>query len=146
MTTVESQEHIWRIDEMRKVPAVVYGVSAEPLLGPITLPQKFLDLGETGWLITGGESGPKSRTKNDGAWHWDLMRQCDPAGVPFFFKQHGTYIGMERLTKVLAEVMKNKTFETKEEEKAAKKVEKARLEHMFFDGKVYQNFPVIRYR
>ena len=30
MTTVESQEHIWRIDEMRKVPAVVYGVSAEP--------------------------------------------------------------------------------------------------------------------
>ncbi|HEY3443590.1 MAG TPA: DUF5131 family protein [Paludibaculum sp.] len=136
MTTVESQDYIWRIDELMKAPAVVHGISAEPLLGPINLPQNFLDLGEAGWVITGGESGRNARTKNDGEWYRNLMKQCHIAGIPFFFKQHGTYIGREPLVKI----MKTMTFKTK----AEAETEKQRLQHTF-DGKVHQSFPVIRY-
>mgnify|MGYP002789544667 CR=1 FL=1 len=41
MTTVEMQQYTWRIDEMLKVPAHCYAVSAEPLLGPLNL-EKYL--------------------------------------------------------------------------------------------------------
>lgn len=34
MTTVESQDYLWRIDELASVAAVVHGISFEPLLGP----------------------------------------------------------------------------------------------------------------
>ena len=33
--SVENQEQVWRIDELRKVPAAVRFISAEPLLGPL---------------------------------------------------------------------------------------------------------------
>lgn len=36
MTTVESDDYIWRAVELIKVPAVVHGLSYEPALGPLT--------------------------------------------------------------------------------------------------------------
>ena len=41
-----------------------------------------------GWVIVGGESGPRARPMNP-EWASDLRAQCERAGVPFFFKQWG---------------------------------------------------------
>lgn len=90
LTTVENQDFEWRIKAMLRCPAVVHGISAEPLVGPLNLPQKFLDLGKRGWVITGGESGAKPRP-SDPRWFQHLRDQCVEAGVPFFFKQWGEW-------------------------------------------------------
>src|SRR5581483_7405074 len=37
MTTVESEDYLWRVGELRKTPFVVRGLSIEPLLGHIKL-------------------------------------------------------------------------------------------------------------
>lgn len=80
----------------------VLGVSAEPLLGPIDLdsgprggPPRWLtgevDHGDPklDHVIVGGESGPHARPF-DAMWADDLLRQCNAAGVPAFFKQFGS--------------------------------------------------------
>jgi len=90
MTTVESAEYLWRIEAMMRAPAAVYGLSLEPLLGPLRLPKAFLDLGQRSWVIVGGESGPGSRpTQPD--WARSLRDQCIEARVPFHFKQWGQH-------------------------------------------------------
>jgi len=85
--TVENRKHgLPRIDELRKVATRVRFLSIEPLLedlGP-------LDLGEIHWVIVGGESGPKARPMQK-AWVEAIRRQCEQAGVAFFFKQWGGY-------------------------------------------------------
>lgn len=90
MTTCESQEFVWRIKEILKVPAVVHGVSLEPLVGPVALPEELLTLKNGAWVITGGESGRKSRPSQPD-WFRNLRDQCVAAGVPFHFKQWGEY-------------------------------------------------------
>jgi protein gp37 len=48
-----------------------------------------------GWLdlvIVGGESGPRARPM-DPDWPRSIRDQCHSEGVPFFFKQHGEWIG-----------------------------------------------------
>ena len=55
--SVENQEHVWRADHLRRVPAAVRFLSLEPLLGPI----EELTLEGIGWVIVGGESGPGAR-------------------------------------------------------------------------------------
>lgn len=81
------------IPELLKIPAAVLGLSVEPMLTPVVLPQAFLDLGQRGWVIAGGESGnavqPVRPTHPD--WFRALRDQCDSAGVPFFFKQVGDW-------------------------------------------------------
>src|ERR1700722_17720442 len=52
----ESQLYVERIEEMMCIPAVVHGVSCEPLLEPLTLPEHFLK-SPRAWVIAGGESG-----------------------------------------------------------------------------------------
>lgn len=94
LTTVESQEFTWRIEELLKTPFVVRGISAEPLLGLFS-PQRQHCVGKAGtekidWVIAGGESGPGARPT-----HPQLFREirdwCVEAGVPFFFKQWGEW-------------------------------------------------------
>lgn len=82
--TVETADHIGRIDHLRKVPATVRFLSLEPLLGP--LPN--LNLDGINWVIVGGESGPGARPMKS-EWVEDLRDQCLRANVPFFFKQWG---------------------------------------------------------
>jgi protein gp37 len=65
-------------------------VSHEPALGPLVLPGDYLALGRRGWVITGGESGPRSRPY-DLAWPWRLVTQTREAGVPLFVKQVGDH-------------------------------------------------------
>lgn len=81
--SVESQDHVDRIESLRQVPAAVRFVSAEPLLGPLEL-----DLTGIAWLIAGGESGPRHRPM-DPEWVRSLRDQCGKAGTAFFFKQWG---------------------------------------------------------
>jgi protein gp37 len=91
MTTVESQDYVWRIGELMKVPAAVYGVSIEPMLSLIVLPSEFLQLGTRGWVIAGGESGRSNLRPTPIEWFRFLRDQAVPARVPFHFKQWGEF-------------------------------------------------------
>ena len=75
-----------RIDELRKVDARVRFLSVEPLLEDLG----SFNLDGIGWVIVGGESGHRARPMKPG-WVQSVKRQCDRAGVPFFFKQWGKY-------------------------------------------------------
>jgi protein gp37 len=82
--SVESLNYTWRINFLRKVPAAVRFISAEPLLGPLPA----LDLSGIHWLIAGGESQTGCRPSED-EWFRNLRDQCRRAGVAFFLKQLG---------------------------------------------------------
>lgn len=82
--SVETQDQLWRLDELRKVPAATRFVSAEPLLGSLV----GLNLSDIHWLIAGGESGPNHRPL-DPEWVRELRDECRDQKVAFFFKQWG---------------------------------------------------------
>jgi len=88
MTSVENQ-HVaeQRIPQLLKVPAIVRGLSVEPLLGPIDLTPW---LSEIHWVIVGGESGSEARPM-DPMWVRSIRDQCVATDVPFFFKQWGEW-------------------------------------------------------
>jgi protein gp37 len=104
-------------------PARVHMVSLEPLLGPIDLtaiacpngcqPPEYcsrchpdggeptgtydvLGAGLLDLVIVGGETGPKARPMHPD-WPRKIRDDCTNAGVPFFFKRHGEWIGVPDL-------------------------------------------------
>lgn len=109
-----------RIPWLLKVPAPVRFLSMEPLLGPVDLGHVYMYGGGSaisvnpltgqrnngqgmraliggparypriGWVITGGESGPKARPSHPD-WFRSIRDQCATAGVPFMFKQWGRW-------------------------------------------------------
>lgn len=83
--SVESVPYLGRIDLLRKVPAKVRFVSAEPLIGSL----KEIDLTDIHWLIGGGESEPDDakRRNMDLAWPRELRDACHTQGCAFFYKQ-----------------------------------------------------------
>lgn len=105
-----------RIPLLLQTPAAVRWISAEPLLGPISL--RWLDAfpenapasathpsGQTNhldglrrldWLVAGGESGPDARPMHP-QWVRTLRDQCATAGVPFLFKQWGEWLPAREL-------------------------------------------------
>ena len=82
--TIESPEYINRLDFLKKTPARIKFISAEPLLAPLGK----IDFSGIDWLIVGGESGPNARVMEE-AWVLDLLFQSKAQGVKFFFKQWG---------------------------------------------------------
>ncbi len=113
---VSAEDQKWattRWDQLRQTPADVRGISAEPLLGPISLCRcdggqyevkrhPFL-VNDTcplhgsvrlDWLIVGGESGAGARWM-DPQWVRSLRDQCETAGVAFQFKQTGTVLAKQ---------------------------------------------------
>jgi protein gp37 len=81
--SVEDRRHgLPRIDVLRQVPAALRFLSCEPLLEDLGA----LDLAGLGWVIAGGESGPRRR-EMDLAWLLSIVGQCREAGVPCFVKQ-----------------------------------------------------------
>lgn len=82
--SVEDSAAIYRVDDLRKVPAAVRFLSCEPLLGPLD----GINLDGIGWVIAGGESGPNHRPM-DLSWARGIRDDCTTANVPFFFKQWG---------------------------------------------------------
>jgi protein gp37 len=98
-----------RIPHLLRCPAAVRFLSCEPLLGPVdlspwlTVGPREIELrdisdggcvirrnphGGFGWVIVGGESGPKARPC-DIAWIRSIRDQCTAAGVACFVKQLG---------------------------------------------------------
>ena len=83
--TVENRKHgLPRIEHLRRVPARVRFLSIEPLLEDLG----EIDLTGIHWVIVGGESGHGARPL-EAAWVENIKRQCEAAGVAFFFKQWG---------------------------------------------------------
>ncbi len=73
-----------RAEHLRATPAAIRFLSCEPLLAP-TRP----DLANIDWVICGGERGARPMHPD---WARSLRNQCATEGVPFFFKQHGSWI------------------------------------------------------
>lgn len=82
--TVESQEYINRIDDLRETNAAVKFLSLEPLLSRL----HYLNLTKIDWAIVGGESGSGARPM-DINWVFEIRDCCLQNSVPFFFKQWG---------------------------------------------------------
>lgn len=119
---VSAEDQRWadiRIPALLDSPAAARFVSVEPQLGPIVLSGDALghyyggdpreDERGLDWVIVGGESGHGIRTTPPGTaddpatpshgarpmhpdWARSLRDQCVQAGVPFFFKQWGTWM------------------------------------------------------
>lgn len=81
--SVEDEDALHRVSQLRQVPASVRFLSCEPLLGPLEL-----DLRGIEWVIAGGESGLQRRPMKV-EWVASIRDQCRAAGVAFFFKQWG---------------------------------------------------------
>lgn len=89
--SIESSRYTGRADVLRKTPARIRFISAEPLLGSLfeSGPRRApLKLGGIDWVIAGGESGPRARPM-DASWVRELRDACRREGVSFFFKQWG---------------------------------------------------------
>ena len=85
-TSVEDHRVSDRVEALREIPAHIRFLSCEPLIGPAG----DIDLDGVGWVIVGGESGPKARPMEP-EWARALRDQCVDAQVPFFFKQWGRF-------------------------------------------------------
>jgi protein gp37 len=86
-TTVENAAARGRLDSLRATAcAPLRFASFEPLLGD---PGK-LDLSRIGWVICGGETGPKAR-RMEPDWARSVRDQAKAAGIPFFFKAWGAW-------------------------------------------------------
>jgi protein gp37 len=82
--SVECEDYLTRIDDLRAVNVSVKFLSLEPLIGPLP----GLNLDGIDWVIVGGESGPGARPMQE-EWVTDIRDICLAANVPFFFKQWG---------------------------------------------------------
>lgn len=86
-----SAEDQFRYDDRRRdledTPAARRFWSLEPMLGPVDLNIRHV---KPDWVIVGGESGPVARPMHP-AWVRSVRDQCAAAGVPFFFKQWGSW-------------------------------------------------------
>lgn len=105
-TTVEHQQAAdARLPIMLAIPAAQHFISAEPLVGPVSLMQTAagepgLVMQSTGvlarwtdvlsWVIIGGESGAGARPMHP-TWVRNLMQETQNAGIATFFKQWGAY-------------------------------------------------------
>jgi protein gp37 len=82
--SVENQDYLRRVDDLRNAPAHIRFLSIEPLLGPL----RILNLTNIDWVIVGGESGPGARPVSV-TWVREIRDACIAQAVPFFFKQWG---------------------------------------------------------
>jgi protein gp37 len=114
--SVEDQQRAdERVPDLLATPAAVRWLSCEPLLGPVDLTRvrppncTWLDalegrehigpavveaVAKIDWIVAGGESGPGARPMHP-EWARALRDQCAAAGVPFFFKQWGSWTPVE---------------------------------------------------
>jgi len=83
-TSVEDSRVLYRLDDLRRVPAAIRFVSLEPLIGSVA----GANLAGIHWAIVGGESGPRARYMNP-KWVTEIKSMCRASGTAFFFKQWG---------------------------------------------------------
>lgn len=109
-----------RIPLLLATPAHVRWISAEPLLGPLDFVGLFVDdqdprvhinwLEALDWVVAGGESGTGARPMQI-EWARSLRDQCEAAGVPFLFKQWGSWAPVDAAG-VLANIGKRRAGRT----------------------------------
>lgn len=88
-TTVENADMVRRIEWLNDIKSAhVRFLSCEPLLSDLGDIKEHL--WNIDWVIVGGESGNKARPVRK-EWILSIRRQCKERGVPFFFKQWGTW-------------------------------------------------------
>jgi protein gp37 len=85
MTTVTAQSNAGRVEQLRKVPSKLKGLSLEPLFEPVNL-----DLTSIDWVIVGGGSDVLAEPFHV-EWALDLSLRCREAKVAFFLKQLGRH-------------------------------------------------------
>lgn len=92
-TSVENADYTWRIDWLKRIPAMHKYLSIEPLLGPLgKISLKGID-----GVITGAESG-LFRRPFDPQWAENIRHQASYYGSAFFHKQGSDqYPGKNRL-------------------------------------------------
>lgn len=106
-TSVESEDYLWRLDYLLRIPAAGHFVSAEPLLGrlpnlshymkPITHIQGHTHHHALKWVIVGGESGAHRRPFYS-AWAAEIQVMCAMHHVPFLYKQGSAFMsGKDRI-------------------------------------------------
>jgi len=93
-TSTEDQERYnKRIGYLIETPAAGRFISVEPMLSKISMmlgPPLDLKNGALSWVICGGESGPNARPLHL-EWARRLQGDCMALGIPFMFKQYGTW-------------------------------------------------------
>lgn len=83
-TSIESDKHLDRLDQLRMIEAKTRFVSFEPLLDYVL----NFNLKGIQWIIVGGESGTNPRPMKP-IWVDNIKIVSDSDKVPFFFKQWG---------------------------------------------------------
>ena len=82
-TSIENEDVMYRLDELKNVKCKIKFVSFEPLLGMV-----YPDLEGINWAIVGGESGAHAR-RIEKQWVERIQRLCAMHDTAFFFKQWG---------------------------------------------------------
>ena len=83
--TCENEEtRIERTHELAKIKGWNKWLSLEPLLGPVTLPERYMY--GVKWVVVGCESGP-NRRPCDPDWIRAVVFQCKALGIPCYVKQ-----------------------------------------------------------
>jgi len=108
IVSTENQE--WfnkRVPYILEIPALVRGISAEPLLGSIDTSRYINSLD---WVIAGFESQYGARVCDPN--HARTLRdQCVSADVAFFFKQNGEYLDATEARNLLGDDVPGRTVE-----------------------------------
>ncbi len=106
-TSVEMPKYSGRMETLGKVPAMVHFISAEPLLGPVSIYDAFTALATEedrkqlltwemiDWVIVGGESDPNNPRPMKKEWVTGLRDECVSYNIPFFFKQWGGQVKVD---------------------------------------------------
>lgn len=90
-TMIDRAEMLRDAEKLAHVSAAVRFWSIEPMLGDFgVIPAHLMP----NWIIAGGESGPHARPMHPN-WVRSLRDQCEAAGVPFLFKQHGEWLATD---------------------------------------------------
>ena len=79
--TVNRQEDVWRMDELKSSTAIMCWVSFEPLMGPIEYDFKGID-----WVVIGAQTRPDKQPEK--AWVQGILDQADKYGIPVFMKNN----------------------------------------------------------
>ncbi|MGB0747160.1 MAG: DUF5131 family protein [Magnetospiraceae bacterium] len=107
---VDGQENIWLvatvctqaeadrdIPRLLTIPAMVHGISIEPLLEPIRLRHLYFSektRASLNWVIIGGESGPKAR-RCEPEWFGEIIDLFEGMFPAVFVKQLGSVLARE---------------------------------------------------
>lgn len=90
--SAENEEYAQkRIPILKSIPAAIKWASYEPVLGPVDW-EPYKDI--LNWVVAGGESGPQARPANPD-WYRQSRDFCIKYKIPYFFKQHGSWIPTE---------------------------------------------------